>query len=33
MADINYTPTKIATDNLINENIPKYKIIQTGNTL
>ena len=33
MADINYTPTKIATENLINENIPKYKIIQTGNTI
>ena len=33
MADINYTPTKFASDNLIDENIPKYKIIQTGNTI
>lgn len=33
VSDINYTPTKIASLNLINENIPKNKIIQTGNTI
>jgi UDP-N-acetylglucosamine 2-epimerase (non-hydrolysing) len=33
MSDINFTPTKFASENLIDENIPKYKIIQTGNTI
>ena len=33
MADINFTPTKNATKNLIKENISKNKIYQTGNTI
>lgn len=33
IADINFTPTKNATKNLIKENISKKKIIQTGNTI
>lgn len=33
VADINFTPTKIASENLRNENIHKNKIFQTGNTI
>ncbi len=33
IADINFTPTNIATKNLLNENVIKKKIIQTGNTI
>jgi UDP-N-acetylglucosamine 2-epimerase (non-hydrolysing) len=33
IADINFTPTNIATKNLLSENVVKKKIIQTGNTI
>ena len=33
LADFNYTPSKQATKNLIDEKISKKKIIQTGNTV
>ena len=33
IADINFTPTNIATKNLLNENVNKKKIFQTGNTI
>ena len=33
LADFNYTPSKKATKNLIDEKISKKKIIQTGNTV
>ena len=33
MADIHFTPTNNATQNLINENISKNQIIKTGNTV
>ena len=33
IADINFTPTNIATKNLLNKNVNKKKIFQTGNTI
>ena len=33
MADVHFTPTNNATQNLINENISKNQIIKTGNTI
>jgi len=33
LADIHFTPTNEATQNLLNENIPHKNILQTGNTV
>ncbi len=33
IADIHFTPTQAATQNLLNERIPPHKIIETGNTV
>ncbi len=33
LADIHFTPTAVATQNLLNEGIPFQNIIQTGNTV
>ena len=33
LADIHFTPTKAATQNLLNEGIPKTTIVETGNTV
>ncbi|MGM8362769.1 non-hydrolyzing UDP-N-acetylglucosamine 2-epimerase [Flavobacterium sp. ARAG 55.4] len=33
LADIHFTPTTVATQNLLNEGIPFQNIIQTGNTV
>ncbi|SDW72268.1 non-hydrolyzing UDP-N-acetylglucosamine 2-epimerase [Flavobacterium degerlachei] len=33
LADIHFTPTKIATQNLLNEGVQSQSIVQTGNTV